>query len=75
MGFAGLDGPSQGFRVHPTQHQNLAAFGIRGDAGQKPVGAELWREVCSFLDLLDSNAWLKSDVAHWTALVTCYIIT
>ena len=47
---AGLQRRAERLRVHPRHHQDIAAGGIDGDAGDQAVRVEARREPAGFLD-------------------------
>jgi len=63
-GFAGLKRGTQGRLVHTAQHQNFAAVGIAGDAGQQAARVELGCQLQVILDLLDAQPGGEHDAAH-----------
>jgi hypothetical protein len=62
VGEAGLETQPQRLFIHKSEHEDLAGFGVAGDAGQSAVLVELRRQLGAFFDLLDGKTREKSVV-------------
>ena len=51
MGDAGVQRQPQGFLIHVSDHEDVTAFNLGGDANNQPVAVELRRKAGAFLDL------------------------